>query len=91
MPDALHLHQLIYRRIVRWDSANQNQQLQIYRNSMASPYLWLLCLLGAIPAVLFWRYHFALKGFVLLFALSYVWMYWAIVRYKIPDYLISRR
>ena len=91
MPDALHLHQLIYRRIVRWDSSDKDQQLQIYRNSMVSPYLWLLCLLGVIPAVLFWRYHLALKGFVLLFAISYIWIYWAIVRYKIPDYLISRR
>jgi len=91
MPDALHLHQLIYRRIVRWDGSNEDQQAQIYRNSMVSPYLWLLCLLGVIPAVLFWRYHLALKGFVLLFAVSYVWIYWAIVRYKIPDYLISRR
>jgi UDP-N-acetylmuramyl pentapeptide phosphotransferase/UDP-N-acetylglucosamine-1-phosphate transferase len=91
MPDALHLHQLIYRRIVRWDSTNQNQQLQIYRNSMTSPYLWLLCLLGVIPAVLFWRYHLALKGFVILFGISYVWIYWAIVRHKIPEYLIARR
>lgn len=91
MPDALHLHQLIYRRIVRWDNSDQNQQLQIYRNSMTSPYLWLLCLLGVIPAVLFWRYHLALKGFVMLFAISYAWLYWAIVRYKVPEYLITRR
>jgi UDP-N-acetylmuramyl pentapeptide phosphotransferase/UDP-N-acetylglucosamine-1-phosphate transferase len=91
MPDASHLHQLIYRRIVRWDGGGKDQQLQIYRNSMTSPYLWLLCLLGAIPAVLFWRYHLALKGFAVLFAISYVWIYWAIVRYKVPEYLISRR
>lgn len=91
MPDALHLHQLIYRRIVRWDNSGHNQQLEIYRNSMTSPYLWLLCLLGVIPAVLFWRYHLALKGFSMLFAISYIWIYWAIVRHKIPDYLISRR
>lgn len=91
MPDALHLHQLIYRRIVRWDNSDQDQQLQIYRNSMTSPYLWLLCLLGVIPAVLFWRYHLALKGFVILFAVSYAWLYWAIVRYKVPEYLITRK
>jgi len=91
MPDASHLHQLIYRRIVRWVGDDKDQQLQIYRNSMTSPYLWLLCLLGVIPAVLFWRYHLALKGFAMLFAISYVWIYWAIVRYKVPEYLISRR
>jgi UDP-N-acetylmuramyl pentapeptide phosphotransferase/UDP-N-acetylglucosamine-1-phosphate transferase len=91
MPDASHLHQLIYRRIVRWDGDNENQQLQIYRNSMTSPYLWLLCLLGVIPAVLFWRYHLALKGFAVLFAISYIYFYWAIVRYKVPGCLITRR
>jgi UDP-N-acetylmuramyl pentapeptide phosphotransferase/UDP-N-acetylglucosamine-1-phosphate transferase len=91
MPDALHLHQLIYRRIVRWDNSDQDQQLQIYRNSMTSPYLWLLCLLSVIPAVLFWRYHLALKGFALLFTISYVWVYWTIVRYKVPDFLIIRK
>lgn len=91
MPDALHLHQLIYRRIVRWDNIGQDQQVQISRNSMTSPYLWLLCLLGVIPAVLFWRYHLALKGFAILFAISYAWVYWAIVRYKVPEYLITRK
>jgi UDP-N-acetylmuramyl pentapeptide phosphotransferase/UDP-N-acetylglucosamine-1-phosphate transferase len=91
MPDASHLHQLIYRRIVRWVGDDKDQQLQIYRNSMTSPYLWLLCLLGVIPAVLFWRYHLALKGFAILFAISYAWVYWAIVRHKVPDYLISRK
>ena len=91
MPDALHLHQLIYRRMVRWENIHQDEQLQIYRNSMTSPYLWLLCLLGVIPAVLFWRYQLALKGFAILFAISYAWLYWAIVRYKAPECLIIRR
>ena len=91
MPDALHLHQLIYRRIVRWDVSDKDPQLQIYRNSMVSPYLWLLCLLGVIPAVLFWRHHLALKGFTILFAVTYTWMYWAIVRNKVTKYLITRR
>ena len=90
-PDALHLHQLIYSRIVRWDHGNWNQQLQIYRNSVTSPYLWLLCLLGVIPAALFWRYHLVLKGFAALFVISYVWIYWAIVRFRVPEYLIYRR
>ena len=91
MPDALHLHQLIYRRIVLCDGSTKDQQLQIYRNSMTSPYLWLLCLMGVIPAVLFWRYHLVLKGFSILFAISYVWVYWAIVRYKVLDFLIIRK
>ncbi|WP_114690340.1 MraY family glycosyltransferase [Polynucleobacter necessarius] len=91
MPDASHLHQLIYRRVVRWDDGGNDRRMLIYRNSMTSPYLWLICLLGVIPAVLFWRYHLALKGFAILFAISYAWIYWGIVRYKIPEYLVNRR
>ena len=91
MPDASHLHQLIYRRIVRWDHISQDPQSQTYRNSMTSPYLWLLCLFAVIPSVLFWRYHLVLKGFVIIFAISYVWIYWSIVRHKVPNYLIIRK
>jgi len=91
MPDASHLHQLIYRRVVRWNTSETNPEMQIYRNSMTSPYLWLLCLLAVIPAVIFWRYHLVLKGFVAVFAVTYAWVYWGIVRYKVPEYLISRK
>ena len=88
MPDALHLHQLIYRRIVRWSITSDRTGLKIQRNSLTSPFLWLLCLLAVIPAVLFWRNHIALKLFFLVFALTYVWLYWSIVRFKTPPFLI---
>lgn len=91
MPDASHLHQLIYRRIVRFSNAAEDNRVQTYRNSMTSPYLWLLCLLAVIPAVLFWRSHLILKAFCLTFAIIYIWVYWAIVRYKVPEYLIYRK
>jgi len=90
MPDASHLHQLIYRRIVRFSNGAKDSRGQTYRNSMTSPYLWLLCLLAVIPAVLFWRSHLILKAFCVIFAISYIWVYWAIVRYKVPEYLIYR-
>ena len=88
MPDASHLHQLVYKRIVRWSIGSTKSGLQTQRNSLTSPYLWLLCLLAVIPAVLFWRNHILLKLFCLLFALTYVWLYWLIVRFKVPAYLI---
>ncbi len=82
MPDALHLHQLFYRRILSAEIRSEAD-----RNSMTSPYLWLLCLLAAIPAVLFWRNHILLKMFCALFAITYIWIYWAIVRFKTPRFL----
>lgn len=88
MPDASHLHQLIYKRIVRWSIGSDEVGRKTQRNAMTSPYLWVLTVLTVIPAVLFWRYHIVLKIFVLLFVVTYIWLYWAIVRFNVPEYLM---
>ena len=87
-PDALHLHQLIYKRLVRWSVHSDSAYSKVQRNSLASPYLWALSLLAVIPAVLFWRYHYILKLFTIVFAISYALLYWAIVRFQCPKCLI---
>jgi UDP-N-acetylmuramyl pentapeptide phosphotransferase/UDP-N-acetylglucosamine-1-phosphate transferase len=91
MPDASHLHQLIYRRIVRWSLGNNDDELKIQHNALTSPYLWVLALLSVIPAIVFWRYHMVLKGFAVLFAVSYIWFYWSIVRFKVPSWMSIKR
>ncbi len=91
MPDASHLHQLIYRRIVRWSLGNNDDELKIQHNALTSPYLWVLALLSVIPAIVFWRYHMVLKGFAVLFAISYIWFYWSIVRFKVPSWMSIKR
>ena len=90
MPDASHLHQLIYMRIVRWSIGNDDGVLTTQRNAMTSPYLWVLAALSVIPAILFWRYHLALKAFAVLFAVIYVWLYWSIARFKAPKWMRIR-
>lgn len=87
MPDASHLHQLIYMRIVRWSIGGENGALTTQRNAMTSPYLWVLTALSVIPAILFWRYHLVLKAFAILFALTYAWLYWSIVRFRAPEWI----
>lgn len=88
MPDASHLHQLIYKRVVRWSVGTDHDYLKVQRNALTSPYLWLLCLIAVIPALLFWQDHLMLKLFTVVFAVIYCWLYWAIVRYRLPEYLI---
>lgn len=87
MPDASHLHQLIYMRIVRWSIGSDDSRQKTQRNAMTSPYLWVLAALSVMPAVLFWRYHLLLKGFAIVFAILYTWIYWRIVRFKIPVWM----
>lgn len=90
-PDAVHLHQIIFRRIVRWATGSVDEVLLTQRNSFTSPYLWILCAMSVVPAILFWQNHWILKFFVFIFSLSYVWIYWSIVKFKIPKWLIIRR
>jgi UDP-N-acetylmuramyl pentapeptide phosphotransferase/UDP-N-acetylglucosamine-1-phosphate transferase len=87
MPDASHLHQLIYMRIVRWSLGSNDDELKTQHNAMTSPYLWVLATLSVIPAILFWEHHMVLKGFAVLFAITYIWFYWSIVRFKVPSWL----
>lgn len=87
MPDGIHLHSLIYRRIMRWAVGDRSAKALTRRNSMTSPFLWMLCMLSVIPAVLFWDSTPLMALFLVLFGLTYVALYWRIVRFKSPRWL----
>ena len=91
MPDGIHLHSLIYRRVMRWAVGNRSAKAMTRRNSMTSPYLWLLCMLAAIPSVLFWDNTPVLAALIVLFGMSYVALYWRIVRFRAPRWMVFRR
>lgn len=88
MPDAAHLHQMIYKRVVRWAVGSNESVDMVIRNSLTAPYLWVLTAMAVIPAVLFWNNAWALRGFALLFALSYVLLYHRLVLFKVPKWLM---
>ena len=86
MADALHLHQLIYRRLVRVVLDNDNEaEEMLMRNNRTSPYLWGMTLLTVVPAVLFWNISWLLFLCCLIFIFFYVGAYLAIVRFKLPS------
>jgi UDP-N-acetylmuramyl pentapeptide phosphotransferase/UDP-N-acetylglucosamine-1-phosphate transferase len=89
-PDGIHLHSLIYRRLMRWAAGDRTPRAMTRRNSMTSPYLWALCILSVVPAVLFWRQTNVLIFFIFLFGLIYTLMYASIVRFKTPRWMIVR-
>ena len=91
MPDGIHLHSLIYRRIMRWALGKQSKRSAARRNSMTSPYLWMLCMTAVVPAMLFWDSTALLGSFIVLFVLVYTALYWRIVRFKAPRWMISKR
>ncbi len=88
LPDAAHLHSLVYKRIVRWAVGSQEARHRLKRNAMVSPYLWGLCTLSVIPAIIFWHNTWVLIGFITLFMILYIQLYRRIVLFRAPKQLI---
>lgn len=91
VPDGVHLHMLIYKRLVRWAVGSERVADRTSRNALTSPYLWVLSSLAIVPAVLFWRSTAVLMFFVGLFALVYLWLYRRIVLFHAPRHLVLRK
>ena len=91
MPDGAHLHSLIYRRFLRWAAGERSARELTRRNSMTSPYLWMLCSLSVVPAVLWFESTAIQAIFITLFGLTYIVLYWRIVRFKAPRWLLPRQ
>ncbi|EIM96453.1 glycosyl transferase family protein [Paraburkholderia hospita] len=82
---------LVYKRLMRRAVGARTARELTRRNSLTSPYLWLLCLIAVGPATLFWRHTLHLFCFVIVFAATYVWLYVSIVRFKSPRWLVIRK
>lgn len=91
VPDGVHLHMLVYKRLVRWAVGSRDARARCRRNALTSPYLWLLCLVSLVPAMLFWHSTPVLLACIVLFGLAYVALYWRIVRFHTPRWLVLRR
>ena len=92
MPDGVHLHMLVYKRLVRWVEAGPRaERIKTQRNALTSPYLWVFSSLAGVPAVLFWDNQPVLIAFVLLFSVSYVLLYRALVLFKMPQWLVLKK
>ena len=88
IPDGVHLHSLIFRRLAQWAVGRHDARALMRRNSLTSPYLWLLSLMAVVPATMFWQKTWVLMLCCLLFVISYVWLYARIVRFKAPRWMI---
>jgi UDP-N-acetylmuramyl pentapeptide phosphotransferase/UDP-N-acetylglucosamine-1-phosphate transferase len=90
-PDGIHLHSLVYRRLVRrCDAVEGGARRLAHRNSLTAPFLWALCLLSVIPAVLFWDNTPVLNLTILVFAVVYLFLYRRIVHFKAQRWILSR-
>lgn len=91
LPDGIHLHSLVYRRLMRWAIGARDARQLTRRNSMTAPYLWMLCITSLVPAILFWDSTPLIASCMLLFIVIYVGLYRRIVRFKTPKWLVVSR
>jgi UDP-GlcNAc:undecaprenyl-phosphate GlcNAc-1-phosphate transferase len=88
LPDAIHLHSLVYKRLVRHMIGSKEARHVIKRNALTAPYLWCLCAFSIVPAVLFWDSTQFILGFVFVFIALYCVVYSMIVRFKVKRWMV---
>ena len=89
LPDGVHFHSLIYRRILRWATAGVSvkSNSSYILNAKTSPYLWILSSFAVVPAIFWWHSTIILELFALLFCISYVWIYRKVVKFRTPAWM----
>ena len=84
IPDGAHLHMLIYKRISRWIYADSSKHF--IQNSRTSPFLWIISSSTVIPACIWWDNTLVLQILVIIFCITYYWLYRSIVKFKIQKF-----
>ncbi len=87
--DAMHLHQLIYRRVVRVAIGSHNRQDITRRNSKVATYIWAGTVLFILPSLLFWRSTPALIAIALVSCSGYLWLYLRLIRWRAPAWMVG--
>lgn len=83
-PDGMHIHTLIYMRILR---PKQRGGFALRANPRTSPYLWSLTILGITPALLWWDSTYALILSSAIYAIFYAWLYTQIIKFRTPKWM----
>lgn len=86
--DGLHLHTLVYRRIVRKNLNPHDLHECTRRNSITSVYLWALSLISILPATCFPNSRIVLAITSAVFVAVYCWLYSSIVHMRTPHWLM---
>lgn len=88
-PDALHLHQLIFSRLVRRYVGSRDPEKRLRRNNMVAPYVWIATGGLGLVGLVFWQQTVTLMVGALAFCAFYVAAYKRITRWRAPHHLMS--
>jgi len=85
--DSLHLHHVIYKRVVRSTFQADEAKMLLSRNNRTTPYLIGLTVMTVLPAVIFWDQTLVLMAFTALFVVSYLAAYALLVDPRLRRWL----
>ena len=89
-PDALHLHTLVYRRLVFNPARNYSAIEKNALNARVAIYFWSPGALFAILACIFLNSTVMLLILMLSYVLMYIWLYVRLVRFNAPSLMRLR-
>jgi len=88
-PDGLHFHMLIYKRLARVGVGSSDAGQITYRNSLVGRYIWAWSAIVIAPTLVYWNSTGPLLVVGLLVCFSYLWLYYRLVRWRAPTWLIA--
>jgi UDP-GlcNAc:undecaprenyl-phosphate/decaprenyl-phosphate GlcNAc-1-phosphate transferase len=86
--DALHFHQLVYLRLVRYGLATRDPRMLTRRNSSVAVYIWAGTGCVIALSTFFWRDTTTLIALSVGFCFAYLWLYRRVVRLRAPRWLV---
>jgi UDP-N-acetylmuramyl pentapeptide phosphotransferase/UDP-N-acetylglucosamine-1-phosphate transferase len=89
-PDALHLHTLVYRRLVSSPTRHRTQDRKNRANARVAWYFWLPASGFGALAVAFQNNTPILLVLMLAYLGSYLWLYQRLIRFQAPGWMRLR-
>ena len=89
-PDALHLHSLVYRRLLHSPVSSNNTIQKNTINSRVAIFFWLPAVLFAILSCVFMQSTWIQLILMLLYLTMYLWLYKNLVQFKSPKFMNFR-
>jgi UDP-N-acetylmuramyl pentapeptide phosphotransferase/UDP-N-acetylglucosamine-1-phosphate transferase len=86
-PDALHLHTLIYRRLLCSPRVKNNLTEKNKLNSRVALFFWLPALLFSVVACLFMNSTSIQLVLMLAYLVMYIWLYKRLIQFRSPAFL----
>ena len=90
-PDGLHLHTLVYRRLLFNPQVHLTPTQKNTANAQVGPYFWLPATALTTLACLYMENTWAQLALMLCYLAMYIWFYRSLVHFKAPKLMTRRR